>query len=352
MFKFLKEKISSAIERFSRKAEEIPEEKVKEVVKELPVEKAEEKSFITRLKEKVTTTKISESKFYELFWEFELAMLENNVAVEVIEKVKRDLKLELVDVPINRSNIRQKIISALRESISNLFKGDNNDLIQLIKDSKKPYIILFLGVNGTGKTTTLAKFAKLLQDNSITAVIAASDTFRAAAIQQLEEHGQNLGIKIIKSNYGSDPAAVAFDAIKYAEAKKIDVVLIDTAGRMHSNKNLLDEMKKIVRVSKPNLKLFVGESIAGNDVVEQSKTFNEAVGIDGIILSKADIDEKGGAAMSVSYVTGKPISYLGSGQGYKDLERFDKQKLLKSLNPIPAVTDRINCEIILLLLTS
>src|SRR3989338_4720634 len=187
-------------------------------------------------------------------------MLENNVAVEVIEKVKRDLKLELVDVPINRSNIRQKIISALRESISNLFKGDNNDLIQLIKDSKKPYIILFLGVNGTGKTTTLAKFAKLLQDNSITAVIAASDTFRAAAIQQLEEHGQNLGIKIIKSNYGSDPAAVAFDAIKYAEAKKIDVVLIDTAGRMHSNKNLLDEMKKIVRVSKPNLKLFVGES--------------------------------------------------------------------------------------------
>ena len=331
MFKFLKEKISSAIERFSRKAEEIPEEKVKEVVKELPVEKAEEKSFITRLKEKVTTTKISESKFNELFWEFELAMLENNVAVEVIEKVKRDLKLELVDVPINRSNIRQKIISALRESISNLFKGDNNDLIQLIKDSKKPYIILFLGVNGTGKTTTLAKFAKLLQDNSITAVIAASDTFRAAAIQQLEEHGQNLGIKIIKSNYGSDPAAVAFDAIKYAEAKKIDVVLIDTAGRMHSNKNLLDEMKKIVRVSKPNLKLFVGESIAGNDVVEQSKTFNEAVGIDGIILSKADIDEKGGAAMSVSYVTGKPISYLGSGQGYKDLERFDKQKLLKSL---------------------
>ena len=331
MFKFLKEKISSAIERFSRKAEEIPEEKVKEVVKESPVEKAEEKIFITRLKEKVTTTKISESKFNELFWEFELAMLENNVAVEVIEKVKRDLKLELVDVPINRSNIRQKIISALRESISNLFKGDNNDLIQLIKDSKKPYIILFLGVNGTGKTTTLAKFAKLLQDNSITAVIAASDTFRAAAIQQLEEHGQNLGIKIIKSNYGSDPAAVAFDAIKYAEAKKIDVVLIDTAGRMHSNKNLLDEMKKIVRVSKPNLKLFVGESIAGNDVVEQSKTFNEAVGIDGIILSKADIDEKGVAAMSVSYVTGKPISYLGSGQGYKDLERFDKQKLLKSL---------------------
>jgi fused signal recognition particle receptor len=331
MFKFLKEKISGAIERFSKKAEEIPEEKANELIKESPVKKAEEKSFITKLKEKVTATKISETKFNELFWEFELAMLENNVAVEVIEKIKRDLKLELVDVPINRSGIRQKIISALRESISNLFKGNDMDLIKVVKASKKPYVILFLGINGTGKTTTLAKFAKLLQDNNLSSVISASDTFRAAAIQQLEEHGENLGVRVIKSNYGSDPAAVAFDAIKYAEAKRIDVVLIDTAGRMQSNKNLLDEMKKIIRVSKPDLKLFVGESIAGNDVVEQSKTFNETVGIDGIILSKADIDEKGGAAMSVSYITGKPILYLGCGQSYNDLDRFNKEKLLKSL---------------------
>jgi len=170
-----------------------------------------------------------------------------------------------------------------------------------------------------------------LQDNGLKCVMAAADTFRAAAIQQLEEHANNVGVKIIKHDYGADPAAVAYDAIKYAEAHGLDVVLVDTAGRLHSNTNLMDEMKKIIRVAKPDMKVFIGESITGNDCIEQAKQFNEAVEIDGIILSKADIDEKGGAAISVSYVTGKPILYIGTGQTYDDLKPFTKELVMETL---------------------
>jgi len=205
-------------------------------------------------------------------------------------------------------------------------------LIEEIENKKeKPYIIAFFGINGSGKTTTIAKLASMLKEMKISCVLAASDTFRAASIEQLQHNADKIGVKLIKHGYGSDPAAVAFDAIKHAKAKNIDVVLIDTAGRMHSNQNLIDELKKITRVTKPDLKIFVGESIAGNDCVEQAKTFNDAVGIDGIILAKADIDEKGGAAVSVSYVTKKPILYLGTGQKYGDLEPFNKEKIMNSI---------------------
>jgi fused signal recognition particle receptor len=209
---------------------------------------------------------------------------------------------------------------------------NNLDLIQEIKNKKeKPYIIAFFGINGSGKTTSIAKIANMLKENRISCVLAASDTFRAASIEQLQQHADKVGVKMIKHSYGADPAAVAFDAIKHAKAKNIDVVLIDTAGRMHSNQNLLDEMRKIIRVAKPDLKIFVGESITGNDCVEQAKTFNEAVGIDGIILAKADVDEKGGAAVSVSYITKKPIMYLGVGQKYSDLQEFDSGIVVKGL---------------------
>ena len=213
-----------------------------------------------------------------------------------------------------------------------MFETSTIDLIEEIKNKKeKPYIIAFFGINGSGKTTSIAKLANMLKEEKISCVLAASDTFRAASIEQLQQHADKLGIKMIKHDYGSDPAAVAFDAIKHAKAKSIDVVLIDTAGRMHSNTNLIDEMKKIIRVAKPDLKIFVGESITGNDCVEQAKTFNEAVGIDGIILAKADIDEKGGAAVSVSYVTKKPILFLGTGQKYGDLQVFNSEVVMKSL---------------------
>ncbi len=236
----------------------------------------------------------------------------------------------MVDKPIPRSKINETITNSLHKSIEELFDVKEIDLVQEIK-KKKPYVICFVGINGSGKTTTIAKIANWLKKQGFSVVLAAADTFRAAAIDQLQLHADKLGVKLIKHDYGSDPAAVAFDAIKHAESTGKDVVLIDTAGRIHSNVNLLDEMKKIIRIAKPDLKIFVGESITGNDCVEQAKKFNESIQIDAIILSKADIDEKGGAAISISYVTKKPILFLGVGQEYKDLEPFDKERLLANL---------------------
>jgi len=204
-------------------------------------------------------------------------------------------------------------------------------VIKEIKKSEKPYVILFCGINGSGKTTTIAKFADKLKKENLTCVLAAGDTFRAAAIDQIKKHGENLSIPVIAQNYETDPASVGFEAIQYAKKSKKDVVLIDTAGRMHSSKNLMQELEKIARVCKPNLKLFVGESITGNDATEQARTFNFAIQLNGIILSKADIDEKGGTALSIGYVTKKPILFLGTGQEYSDLEKFDKKKFIESL---------------------
>jgi len=200
-----------------------------------------------------------------------------------------------------------------------------------LDQSKDPYVILFCGINGSGKTTTIAKIAEHLKSVGNSCVLAAADTFRAASIEQLKEHGEKIGVKVITHEYGADPAAVGFDAIKYAKKNFIDCVLIDTAGRMYTEKNLLKEIEKISRVCKPDLKLFVGESITGNDAIEQVKSFDWAIGIDGIVLTKADIDEKGGTALSVGYITKKPIYYLGTGQAYDKIEPFDKEKFIQRL---------------------
>ncbi|MBS3136517.1 signal recognition particle-docking protein FtsY [Candidatus Woesearchaeota archaeon] len=316
-----------------KKEEPLHEEETKKqsLQKEESVpEQKEKKGFFKTLGEKITTTKISDEKFDDIFLDIEMAMMESNVAVEVIEKIKHDLKRNIVGTPIKRGEVEKAVISSLKGSIVEAMSVTGFDILSRI-GAKKPAVICFIGVNGSGKTTTIAKIAKMLLDNKKKAVIAASDTFRAAAIDQLQEHANNLGIKLIKHDYGSDPAAVAFDAIKYAKAKDIDVVLVDTAGRLHSNTNLMDELKKVVRVSKPDLVLFIGESITGNDCVEQAQKFSSEVNIDGIILTKADIDEKGGAALSIAYVTKKPILFLGTGQSYSDIEAFDPEKIAESL---------------------
>jgi len=316
-------------EEKEKKKEEPKEEKLEESVEEKK-EEPKKKSFFAAIKEKITTKKLSESQFENIFWNLEVVLMENNVAVEVISKIKEDLKNNIVEKSIIRSKIEKTIEDSLKKSIKDLFKTKQFDLLTKVKE-KKPFVICFIGINGSGKTTTIAKIAKLLQDNNLSCVLAASDTFRAASIEQLQKHADNLGIKLIKHDYGSDPAAVAYDAIEHAKSKNLDVVLIDTAGRMHSNINLADEMKKIVRVSKPDLKIFVGEAITGNDCIEQAKTFNEAIDIDAIILAKADVDEKGGAAVSVSYVIKKPIIYLGTGQNYEDIKKFDSDIILNNL---------------------
>ena len=308
-----------------KKEKEDPVETAKKQADE--EEKKEKVGFIQKLSDSLTKKVLSEKAFNELFWELEITLLENNVAVEVIEIIKENLAKDLVDKPIPRKDISSRIEKSLKSTVEKILDVEKLNFLSDIP-LKKPYKILVVGVNGSGKTTTIAKLVRLLQKNKFTSVLAASDTFRAAAIDQLQEHADNLNTKLIRHDYNSDPAAVAFDAIKYAEAKKLDTVVIDTAGRLHSNSNLMDELKKVYRVSKPDITIFVGESITGNDCVEQAKEFQKAVDFDAIILSKADVDEKGGAAISVSHITQRPILYLGVGQEYDDLEEFDKYKVM------------------------
>ncbi|MEK6874908.1 MAG: signal recognition particle-docking protein FtsY [Nanoarchaeota archaeon] len=307
---------------------------IKEEPKQEQVLVQEQKGIFALIGEKIVTKKINDQEFDTMFWELEVGLLENNVAVEVIDKIKADLRVELVNKPIRRGKVQEVILSSLRNSISSLFINTSIDIIQSAKQAKKearPLVICMVGINGSGKTTTIAKLCHWFIKQGFSVVISASDTFRAAAIDQLQVHADKLGIKLIRHDYGSDPAAVAFDAIKHAESKHKDIVLIDTAGRMQSNMNLMDEMRKIIRVAKPDLTLFVGESITGNDCVEQARTFNDAVGIDGIILSKADIDEKGGAAISISFITKKPILFIGTGQEYGDLKVFEPGVIMESI---------------------
>lgn len=299
------------------------------------IEELEEKKegFFSKLKKAFTTAKITESDFERFFSELELALIENNVAMEAIDALKKSLKDQLANKEIKRGKIEEEIKESLEKAMSDLLI-EPFDLIEKIKNNlkeKKPYVIAFFGINGVGKTLTIAKIAHLLKKNNISCIAAASDTFRAAAIEQLAKHSDKLGIEMIKHKYGADPAAVAFDAISHAKSHGIDAVLIDTAGRMHAKANLMREMEKIIRVSKPDLKIFVGESIAGNDVIEQVKAFDETAGIDAIILTKADVDERGGACISVSHVTGKPILFLATGQEYSEIKKFDKKEILKNI---------------------
>ncbi len=288
----------------------------------------EKKSFLQKLTSK--TKIISENEFMEYSEDLEMILLENNVALEVAEKIIGKLKLKIVGKELNKKEIIELTTKSLKEIIEKILIEPFN-ILEEIKKKESPYVMIFCGINGVGKTTQIAKFASMLKNKGLTSVLAAGDTFRAAAVEQLKKHGENLDVKVIAHDYGSDPAAVGFDAIKYAEKNKIDVVLIDTAGRIHTATNLLQEMAKIKRVCNPDRTIFVGESITGNDAVDQVKAFNKNIGIDGIFLSKADIDEKGGTALSVGYVTKKPIIYLGTGQNYEDIEKFDKKLFIEKL---------------------
>jgi len=356
MFEKLKEKLKSWTKKISEKgnSEELVElptkfnagkqkfepdlEKLKEIKEDL--EKKEvvapgTKSFFEKVTSKIQKIKISEKDFEIYSEELEMLLLENNVAVEVAEKIIKKLKEEIIGKELLRKEVEEEIKEALREIIKEILV-EPFDILTKITDkkldqAKEPYVILFCGINGTGKTTSIAKITKYLKKRNISCVLAAADTFRAASIEQIKKHGEKLGVKVIANEYGSDPASVGFDAIQYAKKNMINCVLIDTAGRMHTAKNLLKEIEKIVKVCKPDTKIFVGEAIAGNDILEQVRSFDWSIGIDGIILTKADTDEKGGTALSVGYVSKKPILFLGTGQEYEKIEVFDKKKFVGEL---------------------
>ncbi len=278
---------------------------------------------------------ISEKDIDDILFELELALLEGDVALEVAEQIVKSVKTELVGRKVKRrSDVAEFTKEALKNAISNILMVEGPDLKKSVETAKKtgePFKIMFVGVNGTGKTTTISKIADQFVKEGYTPVIAASDTFRAGAIEQISHHAENIGVKIIRHKKGADPAAVAYDAVDHARAQEKELVLIDTAGRMQTNVNLMDEMKKIQRVVNPDIAIFVGDALTGNDAVEQARKFDDAVGVDGIILTKADADAKGGAALSIGHVINKPILYLGVGQGYEDIMEFNPDWMVEQV---------------------
>ncbi|KQC06614.1 MAG: signal recognition particle-docking protein FtsY [Methanolinea sp. SDB] len=274
---------------------------------------------------------ISEDDVSEPLFELEMVLLESDVALPVTEEI---ISLVRKNLTGQRRKIGESVdeivFSALHDALMQVL-GDGFDLPAYIRGHDRPVKILFTGVNGTGKTTTVAKIASFLKKNGFSVVIGAGDTFRAGAIEQIDEHARRLGIKIIQHQHGADPSAVLFDAVQYASAHNVDVVLADTAGRFHNRANLMNQLDKIRRVMKPDLIVYVDEAVAGNDAVVRAYEFEKSVGADAVILTKADMDSRGGAAISIAHTIGKPLMFLGVGQGYDDIMPFEPAAVIGEL---------------------
>jgi fused signal recognition particle receptor len=294
------------------------------------------KSGLSGLVNKITTMELKAEKLRPVLSDFKLSLVENDVAFPVAELICNEMEKRLDGIQIKRLEDRKKIVKAnLREVLlETMLTNDKADLLTAIKEKRKkgePYVIVFVGINGTGKTTTIAKFAQFLKKKGHSVVLACSDTYRAGSIEQLEEHAKRLGVRIIKHKYGADPAAVAYDTVNHAKAHGTNVVLIDTAGRIQTNRNLMNELAKIKRIVNPDLTVLTVDSLTGNDAVMQAEEFHKSVGIDATILTKVDADVKGGSALSVTYVTKKPVLFIGTGQKYEDLEKFEPEKFVQMI---------------------
>jgi fused signal recognition particle receptor len=285
----------------------------------------------------ISKKEITEKDLENTLFDLEIALLESDVAQEVIDDISANLKNKLLGLSLEKDKTPKELIQLhVKKSIYEILtKSGTLDLVNEINSKKEnkggPFVVVFLGINGTGKTTTVAKVANLLHKNGLSVVLAASDTHRAGAIEQLGEHARRLSLKMIHQRYGADPSAVARDAVEYGKKHRVDAILIDTAGRMQTAKNLMDEISKIVQVVKPDLRIFIGDSLAGNDAINQSKEFFAYTKFDGAILTKTDADAKGGAIISISYLTSKPIIYLGVGQNYDDIIPFDVDTFVELL---------------------
>ncbi|BCS90575.1 MAG: cell division protein FtsY [Candidatus Micrarchaeota archaeon] len=326
MFNLLKNKIKEAIESFKK------DEESKDLNKDSESIKLSLKTKIVKsIKSKI---RLSSNEIADFASKLMISLLEADVSYDAAEHIVNSVKSYLESNDIESDNIEESLYSIVKSKIREILsKAESDiDILRLIKDKKeKPYVILFLGPNGAGKTTTIAKVAHMLKSDGISSVISASDTFRAAAIEQLEQHANALQIKLIKKGYNADPASVAFDAINYARAHGIDAVLIDTAGRQDTNKNLLNELNKIYRISKPDLTVYVGEATASSDIVNAVSEFSKFIRIDALILTKIDTDTKGGSLISLAYSLAKPIIYLGNGQDYSDIIKFSSDIIIERL---------------------
>ena len=291
---------------------------------------------LSGLVSKVVTTELTAKQLRPILEDFKLNLIENDVALPVADRICEEMEKRLEGVQVKRLEDRKEIV---KENLNEVLLGILNtkeeiDLLEMIERKRKirePCVILFVGINGTGKTTSIAKVAKLLMKRGYSVVLACSDTYRAGSIEQLEEHAKRLGVRMIKHKYGADPAAVAYDAVSHAKARGINAVLIDTAGRIQTDRNLMNELGKVKRVISPDSTILTVDALTGNDAVMQAEEFHKTVGIDGTILTKVDADVRGGAALSVTYVTGKPIVFIGTGQRYEDLQEFHPEQFTQMI---------------------
>ncbi|MFC6989754.1 signal recognition particle-docking protein FtsY [Haloplanus sp. GCM10025708] len=338
MFDGLKDKLGSFREDVEDTAEEKAAEADAEATPEAEAEtesKSDEDRPGTVERAKAFATGkviIEEEDLEDPLWELEMALLESDVEMGVAEEILDTVRAKLVGE--TRSQIAstgELVEDALHDALLDVISVGQFDFEERIAEAEKPVTLIFTGVNGVGKTTTIAKLSEYLEERGYSSVLANGDTYRAGANEQIREHAENLDRKLISHEQGGDPAAVIYDAVEYAEAHDVDVVLGDTAGRLHTSNDLMAQLEKIDRVVDPDMTVFVDEAVAGQDAVERARKFDEAAEIDGAILTKADADPKGGAAISIAYVTGKPILFLGTGQGYGDIERFDPEALVEDL---------------------
>ena len=294
------------------------------------------RSAISSLTDSISKSSLSEKDLDSLLWRFELGLLESDVSENVAKDLATKVKGRLFESKLDQGSDAENMLKDhLMKEIKGVFdiagSVDIQALVRFKKMTHEPFTIMFLGVNGTGKTTTLAKIAYLFKEQGFSVVLASGDTHRAGAIEQLSTHAERLNLKFVSQRYGADPAAVGRDAIAFARNHHVDVVLLDTAGRMQTSRNLMDEVTKIVRVVKPDLKIFVADSLTGNDAISQATEFLASTEFDAAILTKVDADAKGGAALSIAYIAKKPIIYFGVGQEYNDLIAFEASAFINSL---------------------
>ncbi len=344
MFDGLRKKLSDAVKGFIKKEEKTIEQEEKKEEQQARAQPEKEEVVKLSLKTKIKSAFISsvslnDDEIENFLENIKVPLLESDVSYETTDAFLDNLKANLKLAKIDSRDINKELIELVRKSLFEVLSKSASgvDVVEFIKgktaSGNAPVKILFLGPNGTGKTTTMAKIAYKLKNSGITCVLSASDTFRAAAIEQTEHHANKVGVPVIKSKYGADPASIAFDAIAYAKAHNIQAVLIDSAGRQETNRNLINEMQKMVKVAKPDLIIFVGESTAGNALSEQVKEFNKFMKIDGIVLTKIDCDVKGGNAISIAYTTGIPLLYLGTGESYDALVPYTPEFIVNAIMP-------------------
>jgi len=283
------------------------------------------KEFSSNVKSAVTEKELEESDVQPILEEFRLKLLKNNVSLDVAEEIEEELKESLVGKEVGRTNVEETVEESFKSKLIELM-DDSFDLDKNLEEAENPPVVFLIGFNGSGKTTTAAKLADTYKDRGV--VLGAGDTFRAASIEQLQEHGENLGVKVVTHEYESDPAAVGYDTVEHAE-KNGKIALVDTAGRSHADSNLMDELEKMVEVNDPDVSFLIVDALAGNDVLEQAEAYEGM--FDAIIVTKMDVDEKGGAIISLSHRSGKPVAFIGTGQDYGDIKEFDKEQFVENI---------------------